>query len=109
MPPANPSDDASSDARGAPPASFEFLVNTLFTQALMALGRIPSPITKQTVKNVAAARHFIEMLGVLEEKTAGNLTADERRLLDEVQHQLRMQLLQEFGEPHGEHPGNASP
>ncbi|NBV45988.1 MAG: DUF1844 domain-containing protein, partial [Planctomycetia bacterium] len=102
-----PSDDASRDAH-APSASFEFLVHTLFTQALMALGRIPNPITKQTMKNVAAARHFIEMLGVLEEKTAGNLSADERRLLDEVQHQLRMQLLQESGQPRVEHPGSAS-
>lgn len=79
--------------RGAPPASFELLVHSLFTQALMALGRIPNPITKQPMKNPAAARHFIDMLGVLDEKTAGNLSTDERRLLDEVQHQLRMQFM----------------
>ena len=80
-------------AHDAPPASFEFLVHSLFTQALMALGRIPNPITKQAMKNLAAARHFIDMLAVLEEKTTGNLTPDERRLLDEVQHQLRMQFM----------------
>jgi hypothetical protein len=81
--------------RGGPPATFDFLVHTLFTQALMALGRIPNPITKQAHKNLATARHFVDTLAMLEEKTRGNLTDDERRLLDEVQHQLRMQILTE--------------
>jgi len=82
-----------SDAPGAPPATFEFLVHTLFTQALMALGRIPNPITKQSHVNMAAARHFVDMLAMLEQKTAGNLSADEARMLEEVQHQLRMMVL----------------
>lgn len=79
------------DAGGGqpPPATFEFLVHTLFTQALMALGRIPNPITKQSLKNLATARHFIDTLSMLETKTQGNLTAEERRLLEEIQHQLR--------------------
>ena len=88
--------DAPADAADrAPPATFEFLVHTLFTQALMALGRIPNPITKQSHKNLATARHFVDTLAMLAEKTKGNLTDDERRLLDEVQHQLRMQILTE--------------
>jgi len=73
-----------------PPATFEFLIHTLFTQALMAFGKIPNPITNQAVKNVATARHFIDTLGMLEEKTRGNLGPDERKLLEEIQHQLRM-------------------
>ena len=89
-------DSSADDAdRNAPPATFEFLVHTLFTQALMALGRIPNPITKQSHKNLATARHFVDTLTMLDEKTRGNLTDDERRLLDEVQHQLRMQILTE--------------
>lgn len=87
--------DTRDDEPSAPPATFEFLVHTLFTQALMALGRIPNPITKQSHKNLATARHFVDTLAMLAEKTRGNLTDDERRLLDEVQHQLRMQILQE--------------
>jgi len=77
----------------APPASFEFLIHTLFTQALMALGRIPNPITKQSLVNMATARHFVDTLTMLEQKTAGNLTADERRLLEEIQHQLRLLIV----------------
>ena len=79
----------------APPATFDFLIHTLFTQALMALGRIPNPITKQAHKNLATARHFVDTLAMLEQKTLGNLTDEERRLLEEVLHQLRMQIVAE--------------
>ncbi len=85
--------DQAGEPPAAPPASFDFLVHTLFTQALMALGRIPNPITKESHVNMAAARHFVDMLAMLEQKTTGNLTTDEARLLEEVQHQLRMMVL----------------
>lgn len=87
-----------SDGGGAgrmPPATFEFLVHTLFTQALMAFGRIPNPITNKAVKNVATAKHFLDTLDMLDEKTRGNLTSDERKLLEEVQHQLRTLYVEE--------------
>lgn len=105
---ASPEDgeDRSDGPGGAPPATFEFLVHTLFTQALMALGRIPNPITKQAVTNLATARHFVAMLGMLEEKTKGNLDRDDRRLLDEAQHQLRVLVLQTTGSDPGK--GGAS-
>jgi hypothetical protein len=85
--------EGTADAPGAPPASFEFLIHTLFTQALMALGRIPNPITKQSVVNMATARHFVDTLTMLEQKTVGNLTEDERRMLEEIQHQLRLMIV----------------
>ena len=85
--------EAAADPSAALPATFEFLVHTLFTQALMALGRIPNPITKQSHVNMATARHFVDMLAMLEQKTAGNLSTDEARMLEEVQHQLRMMVL----------------
>jgi len=86
--------DAPPTGGTVPPATFEFLVHTLFTQALMALGRIPNPITKQSHRNAATAKHFIDTLAMLEQKTAGNLTTDERHQLEEVQHQLRMMFLE---------------
>ena len=88
-------EDAAADDRDGPPATFDFLIHTLFTQALMALGRIPNPITKQTHRNVATARHFVDTLAMLERMTQGNLTDEERRLLEEILHQLRMQILSE--------------
>jgi hypothetical protein len=87
-------DDLVPEQQG-PPATFDFLIHTLFTQALMALGRIPNPITNKTHKNLATARHFVDTLKMLEQKTVGNLTEEERRVLEEMQHQLRMQILAE--------------
>jgi hypothetical protein len=89
--------DSPADAGAAPPATFDFLIHTLFTQALMALGRIPNPITKQSHRNVATARHFIDTLAMLEAKTRGNLDLEESRLLEEIQHQLRTLYLEESG------------
>lgn len=78
----------------SPPATFDFLVQTIFTQALMALGRVPNPITQKTHKNLDTAKHFIDTLAMLEAKTAGNLTTEEAKLLEEVQHQLRMMWME---------------
>lgn len=77
-----------------PPPTFEFLVQTIFTQALMALGRIPNPITQKTYTNLETAKHFIDTLAMLEAKTAGNLATDERQLLEETLHQLRMMFME---------------
>jgi hypothetical protein len=102
-----PADDADDDLGRAeadpqtPPATFEFLAHTLFTQALMALGRIPNPITKKAHRNLPTARHFIDTLAMLEQKTVGNLSEDEGRMLEEIQHQLRMMYMSEQGGPGG--------
>jgi hypothetical protein len=102
-----PAHDADDDALAGeadpqtPPATFEFLAHTLFTQALMALGRLPNPITKKSHRNLPTARHFIDTLAMLEQKTTGNLTDDERRMLEEIQHQLRMMYMSEQGGPGG--------
>jgi hypothetical protein len=73
-----------------PPASFELLITTLATQALVCLGQIPDPESDQQVVNFDLAQHQIDMLAVLEDKTRGNLTPDESRALESILHQLRM-------------------
>jgi len=89
-------EEVSADAgMRTPPPTFEFLAHTLFTQALMALGKIPNPITKKAHKNRATAKHFIDTLAMLEQKTAGNLSAEERHMLEEIQHQLRLMYTSE--------------
>jgi hypothetical protein len=60
----------------------------------MALGRIPNPITNKSITNITTARHFIDTLDMLEQKTRGNLTGEEQRLLEEIQHQLRTMYLE---------------
>lgn len=73
-----------------PPASFQFLVSMLFTQAMSFLGQIPDPESGQTRVDKPMARHTIDTLDVLTEKTRGNLTEDEDQMLREALHTLRM-------------------
>jgi hypothetical protein len=73
-----------------PPATLEFLVTTLATQAMMSLGQVANPISGKADVRLPEAKHFIDMLTVLEEKTAGNRTPGESALLDGFLHELRM-------------------
>jgi hypothetical protein len=73
-----------------PPASFAFLVTSLATQAMAALGQLPDPIEHKPVVHLELARHHIDTLSVLQEKTKGNLADEEARMLEEVLHQMRM-------------------
>ncbi len=76
-----------------PPASFPILVSTLSTQALASMGYIPGP-DGQPMTNLPMAKHFVDTLAVLEEKTKGNLDEEENSLLSETLHQLRMAYVQ---------------
>lgn len=76
-----------------PPASFTMLVQMFATQAMVALGVIPSPEGKQ-LKQLPLAKHFIDLLGVLEEKCRGNLGKDEVKILEQSLYELRMVYVQ---------------
>ena len=89
-----------------PPASFEVLVTSLATQAMAALGFFPDPSTGETMLNRPIAKHFIDTLGVLEEKTSGNLSPQEAELLSQSLHQLRMVFVNSGNESAG---GESSP
>jgi Domain of unknown function (DUF1844) len=73
-----------------PPASFELLLTTYSTQALVALGIYPDPATGQPAPNRDLAKLAIDMLAVIEQVTKGNLTADQAAMLESMLHQLRM-------------------
>jgi hypothetical protein len=73
-----------------PPPSLTFLFTTLATQAMIALGQVPNPITGKVDVRLNQAKHYIDTLGLLEEKTAGHRSDDESTLLSELLHQLRM-------------------
>ena len=77
-----------------PPANFETLMSTLVTQALFALGAIADPRTGQRYQNLDLARHHIDMLGVLEEKTKGNLSQEEDETLASTMYELRTRYVQ---------------
>ncbi len=76
-----------------PPASFLTLVNSLIMQILMAMGGMEDPESKKRVVDLNLARFHIDTLGVLQDKTKGNLTDEENKLLDGALHELRMKFL----------------
>lgn len=73
-----------------PEASFSVLATTLATQTLVALGQAPLPGEEKTTVNLPFAKHCIDTLDVLEQKTKGNLTPHETQLLSQFLYQLRM-------------------
>lgn len=73
-----------------PPASFDLLVQTLASQAMVALGVIKNPMTDKIDLQPKMAKHFIDTLEILQQKTKGNLTTEEEKLLEMATHQLRM-------------------
>lgn len=78
-----------------PPASFEFLVLSLRSQAEVQLGLLHFGEEKDRPKpNLPLARHSIDMLGMLAEKTKGNLSMDEQRMLENSLTELRYRFVQ---------------
>lgn len=86
--------DQGADGRQMPPADFKTLISTMVTQAMMALGAIPDPQTGQRYVILDLARHHIDMLGVLEEKTKGNRDEEEEQMITQTLHELRLYYVQ---------------
>jgi len=77
-----------------PDASFELLLTTLATEALVAMGQLPHPGTGKMEAQRNQAKYLIDTLDVLREKTKNNLSPDEHQLLESMLHQLRMLFIQ---------------
>lgn len=79
------------DARD--PASFVSFVMSIASNAASALGMMEHPVTHQREVDVELGKHWIDILGMLEKKTAGNLTPQERRMIEGLLSDLRMQYV----------------
>lgn len=77
-----------------PPATFEFLVFSLKMQAEMRLGLLKLGEGMDEELNLPAARHTIDMLAMIAEKTKGNLSLDEQRLVENSLTELRFRFVQ---------------
>jgi len=66
-----------SETQKLPPPSFALIVASFAAQASVALGQMPNPMTNKQEVNLELAKHAIDTLAILEQKTKGNLTADE--------------------------------
>ncbi len=96
-PPPAPAPGAPAGTPGAPESDeigFTDLVQMLASQALLYMGAVPDPQTGRAVVSPPMARAHIDLLGVLEEKTKGNLTGEEAKLLQGVLYELRMQFVE---------------
>ncbi len=85
-----------------PPASFEMLVTTFASEAMVALGQLPNPFTNEHSISWDHARYTIDMLQIIEDKTKGNLSTDEAAILETLLHQLRLAfvtLQKEYNNP----------
>lgn len=85
------------DSQTAP--AFIELLNLLAMQAVISLGGYQGPGGERIPANPAAAKHHIDLLEVLEKKTAGNLSEEEKRALDSVLYELRLQYVQTVSAP----------
>ena len=77
---------------------FTAFVVSLASSAAIHLGDLADPSTGQKLEpNLEGAAQMIEILALLEEKTRGNLTAEERQILEQVLYELRMRFIQAAG------------
>jgi len=86
--------------RGGPAPTIDFttLVMSFASAALVSMGRVPDPAVGTVQKNLVIAQQNIDIIHLLHEKTKGNLTADEERLMDQVLYELRMSYVEAMKE-----------
>lgn len=77
-----------------PEADFPGLISMITTQAYYALGVIGTEQDKGRTPDLVIAKYNIDMLEIIDEKTKGNLTEDETKLMESTLHQLRMIFVQ---------------
>jgi len=90
------SEEAEADFQ-LPEINFATFIFSLNSSVLVHLGIIDDPASGQKVKNLALAKQTIDILGLLEEKTKGNLTPDEESMLKNMLYDLRMIYVKEKG------------
>jgi hypothetical protein len=91
------SEEDLADARD--PASFVSFVMSIASNAASSLGMMEHPVTHQREVDVELGKHWIDVLGMLQQKTEGNLTPQEKRMLEGLLADLRMQYVSLVNSP----------
>ena len=86
-------EDVSSQQGTLPEVDFTSFIFSLSTSVLIQLGEIQDPFTQKTVKNLPLAKQTLDLIGMLKEKTKGNLTPDEEKIIDHILYDLRMRYV----------------
>jgi hypothetical protein len=94
-----PGENAAAQEGPLPEIDFTHFMFSLSTSALIQLGEIEDPFTKKLVKNLPLAKQTIDLIGMLNEKTKGNLTPDEEKVMQYVLYDLRMRYVKSTGSP----------
>ncbi|OGP98859.1 MAG: hypothetical protein A2W10_01245 [Deltaproteobacteria bacterium RBG_16_55_12] len=89
-----PREKKTAASAGLPEISFSAFVISLSTQALMHLGEIANPLSGKVETDIPVAKQLIDIIGVLREKTRGNLDSGEEKLMDDVLFDLRMRYVE---------------
>jgi hypothetical protein len=89
-----PNREAQTSGADLPRVDFSTFVLSLSHSALMHLGEAPNPETGRVEKNLPLARQTIDLIAMLDEKTKGNLTGAEERLLTQLLFDLRMRYVE---------------
>lgn len=80
-----------------PKLNFATFIFSLNSSAMVHLGMLEEPGTQVKAKNLPLAKQTIDILGMLEEKTRGNLTKDEDTMLKNILYDLRINYIKEMG------------
>ena len=88
--PANEDISDKEKAEEYPPIDFMTFIMSLSTSALIYLGEIPDPVDNEKKKIIPLAKQMIDLISMLDEKTKGNLTADEEKYMENILYELRM-------------------
>jgi hypothetical protein len=80
-----------------PEISFINLIFSLSTSVLIQLGEIQDPVTQQLAKNLPLAKQTIDLIGMLKEKTKGNLNPEEEKFIEHILYDLRMRYIKAAG------------
>ena len=88
-------DDQQHEPVKLPEINFPSFIVSLSSSALLHFGDIPDPVSGKKERNLPMAKQTIDILGILKEKTQGNLTNDEEHLIDNLLHDLRIKYVEE--------------
>ena len=90
----SPTANEVSDQEFMPPLDFSSVILPIYTQALLKLGLLGDPEKAEKQVNLGLARRLIDILGLLKDRTQGNLQPDEEKFLDSCLQQLRLHYLE---------------
>jgi hypothetical protein len=79
-----------------PEINFASFIFSLSTTAMYHFGDFPDPVTKESQRNLPAAKQTIDILSILKTKTEGNLDEQEKQMMDGILYELRMRFIKEM-------------